>query len=144
MLDIKNLKGVKAEEILKTYEGKNPYIRFMKKKYETESSYYLTSGQSKYVLDFHKTEPQKMDKVIEITEYYAETLKEEYKLKNLPKKIKVETLLVETDKAYHALCKMYKNQDGVKLLWIPKTQLLDDLMYEDVDVEIDFEFRVRR
>jgi SWI/SNF-related matrix-associated actin-dependent regulator 1 of chromatin subfamily A len=139
MLDIKNLKGVKAEEILKTYKGKNPYIRFMKKKYETESSYYLSSGQATYVIDFHKTEPQKMDKVVEITEYYAETLKEEHKLKKLPKKIKVETLLAETDKAYHALCKLYRNQDGVKLLWIPKTQLLDDLMYEDIEVEIDFD-----
>jgi len=139
MLDINNLKGKKAENILKEYDGKNPYIRFMKKKYETESSYYLTSGQSKYVLDFHDTKPQKMDKVIEITEYFAESLKEEHKLKNLPKKIKVETLLAETDKAYHVLCKLYRNQKGVKLLWIPKTQLLDDLMYEDVDIEIDFD-----
>ena len=139
MLDINNLKGKKAENILKEYDGRNPYIRFMKKKYETESSYYLTSGQSKYVLDFHDTEPQKMDKVIEITEYFAESLKEEHKLKNLPKKIKVETLLAETDKAYHVLCKLYRNQKGVKLIWIPKTQLLDDLMYEDVDIEIDFD-----
>jgi SWI/SNF-related matrix-associated actin-dependent regulator 1 of chromatin subfamily A len=139
MLDIKNLKGVKAEEILKKYSGKNPYIRFMKKKYETESSYFLTSGQSKYVIDFHQTIPQKMDKVVEITEYFAETLKEEHKLKKLPKRIMVETLLAETDKAYHALCKLYRNQDGVKLIWIPKTQLLDDLMYEEVEVTIDFE-----
>jgi len=139
MLDINNLKGKKAENILKEYNGRNPYIRFMKKKYETESSYYLTAGQSKYVLDFHETEPRKMDKVIEITEYYAETLKEEHKLKNLPNKIKVETLLAETDKAYHALCKLYRNQEGVKLLWIPKTQLLDDLMYEDIDIDIDFD-----
>jgi len=139
MLDINNLKGKKAENILKEYNGRNPYIRFMKKKYDTESSYYLTAGQSKYVLDFHETEPRKMDKVIEITEYYAETLKEEHKLKNLPNKIKVETLLAETDKAYHALCKLYRNQEGVKLLWIPKTQLLDDLMYEDIDIDVDFD-----
>ena len=139
MLDIKNLKGKKAEELLKTYEGKNPYIRFMKKKYELESSYYLTTGQAKYVINFNNTEPKKMDKVIEITDYYAETLKEEHKLKNTPKKIMVETLLAETDKAYHALCKLYKNQEGVKLLWIPKTQLLDDLMYEDIDVVVDYE-----
>jgi SWI/SNF-related matrix-associated actin-dependent regulator 1 of chromatin subfamily A len=80
-----------------------------------------------------------MDKVIEITEYYGETLKEEHKLKNLPNKIKVETLLAETDKAYHTLCKLYRNQEGVKLLWIPKTQLLDDLMYEDIDIDVDFD-----
>ena len=37
------------------------------------------------------------------------------------------------------MCKLYRNQKGVKLIWIPKTQLLDDLMYEDVDIEIDFD-----
>ncbi len=139
MLDIKNLKGKKAEELLKVYEGKNPYIRYMKKKYELESSYYLTSGQSKYVIDFHNTDPLKMDKVVSITDYYSGVLQEEHKLKKLPKKIMVETLLGETDKAYHAICKLYKNQEGTKLLWIPKTQLLDDLMFEEVVVNVDFE-----
>jgi SWI/SNF-related matrix-associated actin-dependent regulator 1 of chromatin subfamily A len=139
MLDIKNLKGKKAEELLKVYEGKNPYIRYMKKKYELESSYYLTSGQSKYVIDFHNTDPLKMDKVVEITDYYSGVLQEEHKLKKLPKKIMVETLLGETDKAYHALCKLYRNQEGTKLLWIPKTQLLDDLMFEEIEVNVDFD-----
>jgi SWI/SNF-related matrix-associated actin-dependent regulator 1 of chromatin subfamily A len=139
MLDIKNLKGKKAEELLKIYEGKNPYIKYMKKKYELESSYYLTSGQSKYVIDFHNTEPLKMDKVIEITEYFSGVLQEEHKLKNPPKKILVETLLGATEKAYHALCKLYKNQEGTKLIWIPKTQLLDDLMFEEIEVNVDFD-----
>jgi len=35
MLDIKDIKGLKSEEILKSYEGKNPYINYMKKKYMT-------------------------------------------------------------------------------------------------------------
>ena len=32
MLDIKDIKGLGVEELLKTYDGKNPYISYMKKK----------------------------------------------------------------------------------------------------------------
>mgnify|MGYP000453842854 CR=1 FL=1 len=36
MLDIKDIKGLKGEELLETYNGKNPYINYMKKKYINE------------------------------------------------------------------------------------------------------------
>ena len=74
-----------------------------------------------------------------MTNYFSEELKKEHKLKILPKKIFVETLLVESDKAIHIICKLYKNQKDVKLIWVPKTQILDDIHYEDIEVEIDFD-----
>ena len=43
MLDIKDIKGLKIEELLVTYEGKNPYINYIKKKYQTEKYYFLTT-----------------------------------------------------------------------------------------------------
>ena len=52
MLDIKDIKGLDSEESIKKYEGKNPYINYMKKKYKTEKSYYLTTNQSKYVKSY--------------------------------------------------------------------------------------------
>ena len=63
MLDIKDIKGLGGEEMLKQYNGKNPYINYMKKKYESEKSYFLTPNQSKYVKKFFKTEPKKIDRV---------------------------------------------------------------------------------
>ena len=33
MLDIKDIKGMKSEEILELYGGKNPYINYMKKSF---------------------------------------------------------------------------------------------------------------
>ena len=48
MLNIKDIKGLESEDILKIYEGKNPYINYMKKKYMTEKSYFLTTNQAKY------------------------------------------------------------------------------------------------
>ena len=139
MLDIKDIKGLKSEELLKTYSGKNPYINYMKKKYETEKSYFLTTNQSKYVKTYYDVIPKSINKIIELTEYYREQLQEEYKLKTPIKKILIETLLVESDKALHVICKFYKNQEDVKLIWIPKTQVIDDIHYNETSVNVDYE-----
>ena len=138
MLDIKDIKNLCSEDLLITYEGKNPYIKYMRKKKETEKNYFLTNNQSNYVKNYFTFEPKELNKVIELTNYFSEELKEEHKLKITPKKIFVETLLAESDKAIHVICKLYKNQKDVKLVWIPKTQILDDINYEDIDVDIDF------
>ena len=139
MLDVKDIKNLDSEDLLMTYEGKNPYIKYMRKKKETEKNYFLTNNQSNYVKNYFTFEPKVLNKVIELTNYFSEELKEEHKLKITPKKIFVETLLAESDKALHVICKLYKNQKDVKLLWIPKTQILDDIHYEDIDVDIDFD-----
>ena len=139
MLDVKDIKNLDSEDLLMSYEGKNPYIKYMRKKKETEKNYFLTNNQSNYVKNYFTFEPKELNKVIELTNYFSEELKEEHKLKITPKKIFVETLLAESDKAIHVICKLYKNQKDVKLLWIPKTQILDDIHYEDIDVDIDFD-----
>ena len=120
-------------------EVKNPYINYMKKKYETEKSYFLTTNQAKYVKKYFSFTPQTINKIIEITNYYGEQLKEEHNLKNTPKKILIETLLAESNKAIHIICKFYKNQEEVKLIWIPKTQLIDDIHFEDTEIEVEYE-----
>jgi len=139
MLDVKDIKNLDGEDLLVTYEGNNPYINYMKKKFQTEKKYFLTNSQSKYVKKYFNVEPKKLNKVIELTNYFSEELKNEHKLKITPKKIFVETLLAESDKAIHIICKLYKNQKDVKLIWVPKTQILDDIHYEEIDVDVDFE-----
>jgi SWI/SNF-related matrix-associated actin-dependent regulator 1 of chromatin subfamily A len=139
MLDVKDIKNLDSEDLLVSYEGNNPYINYMKKKFQTEKKYFLTNSQSKYVKKYFNVEPKKLNKVVELTNYFSEELKKEHKLKILPKKIFVETLLAESDKAIHIICKLYKNQKDVKLIWVPKTQILDDIHYEDINVEIDFD-----
>jgi hypothetical protein len=49
MLDIKDIKNLDSESLLMNYEGKNPYIIYMKKKLTTEKKYFLTNNQSNYV-----------------------------------------------------------------------------------------------
>ena len=139
MLDIKDIKGLGGEELLKDYSGSNPYIKYMKKKYLNEKSYFLTTNQSKYVKKFYNFKPKNINKVVEITNYFSEQIYEEYKLKTPINKIMVETLLAESEKAIHVICKFYRNQKDVKLLWIPKTQLIDDIHYEDKKIDVDFD-----
>jgi len=139
MLDIKDINNLDVETLLTSYEGKNPYIRYMKKKLLTEKNYYLTNNQSNYIKSYFYFEPKVINKIIEVTNYYSEQLQEEHKLNITPKKIFIDTLIAESDKAIHVLCKLHKKQDDFKLLWVPKTQLLDDIHFEEINVEIDFE-----
>ena len=84
MLDIKDIKGLDGEELLKSYEGKNPYINYMKKKYLTEKKYFLTTSQSKYVKKYFNFEPKTLNK--DNRNYHniiSEQLIEEHKL-NVP------------------------------------------------------------
>lgn len=139
MLDIKDINNLDVDILLSSYEGKNPYIRYMKKKMVTEKNYFLTNSQSNYIKTYFYFEPKVINKVIELTDYFSEQLQEEHKLKILPKKIFIDTLLAESEKAIHVLCKLHKKQDDFKLLWIPKTQLLDDIHYEELNIDIDFD-----
>ena len=139
MLDIKDINNLDVDILLSSYEGKNPYMRYMKKKMVTEKNYFLTNSQSNYIKSYYYFEPKVINKVIELTDYFSEQLQEEHKLKILPKKIFIDTLLAESEKAIHVLCKLHKKQDDFKLLWVPKTQLLDDIHYEELNIDIDFE-----
>ena len=58
MLDIKDIKNLDGEDLLATYKGNNPYIKYMKKKIETEKKYFLTNNQSKYVKKYLHFEPK--------------------------------------------------------------------------------------
>ena len=115
MLDIKDINNLDVDILLSSYEGKNPYIRYMKKKMVTEKNYFLTNSQSNYIKSYYYFEPKVINKVIELTDYFSGQLQEEHKLKILPKKIFIDTLLAESEKAIHVLCKLHKKQDDFKI-----------------------------
>lgn len=126
--------------ILEKYEGKNPYLKKLKIKLkESKGKMSLTQTQSKYILDNHDKEPILLNKVIEISDYLATELQKSNYLKILPKRILVEFVLGETDKTYHIYGKLKRNQEKSGMYFIPKTQILDDMFFEEVDVEVDFE-----
>jgi SWI/SNF-related matrix-associated actin-dependent regulator 1 of chromatin subfamily A len=135
MLDISKLKNRTTILQLKEYEGPNEYIRRMKINV-LHGKVLLTPSQITYVEENYTREPIEISKIIEITPYFGEQLKEKWELNHVPERILVEYLLAENEKAYHVKGKLYRNQKKSELYFI---QLNSDLFEEEIeDLDIDF------
>lgn len=141
MVDVSKILSKFSSEKLKNYVGGNDYILSLQQKMKLNPYMILTKNQLDYLDKNIKKEPEIINKVVEITEYFGEELKKQFELKNTPKKIQVFKLLSENDKSYHVTGKLYKNQKEYVLFYIPKTQILDTLEPNDNydDIEVDFE-----
>ena len=138
MLDITKLKNRTTLIKLKEYNGPNEYIHRLKIE-ALNGRVILTPSQVEYINDNYTSEPIEINKVIEITPFLGESLKEKWNLNHVPERILVEWLLTENDKTFHIRGKLYKNQKKSELYFIPKTQVNTDLFEEDIDVEVDFQ-----
>jgi SWI/SNF-related matrix-associated actin-dependent regulator 1 of chromatin subfamily A len=139
MLDLSKLKSRTVLLRLKEYEGNNEYLHRLRIN-ALNGQVNLTPSQVEYINNNYTTEPIEINKVISITPYFGEQLKEKWELKHVPERILVELLLAESDKAYHIKGKLYKNQKKSELYFLPKTQLNTDLFEdEDIDIEVDFQ-----
>jgi len=134
--DIGSLKAVKK---LREYKGINPYIKKLKITLEEKGKISLTSAQSKYILDNYQREPDLINRVIEISEYLGEELKKANKLPFVPKRIKFEYILGENDKTFHVYGKLTQKQKKSGMYFIPKTQVIDDPYFEEIDIDFDFD-----
>lgn len=139
MIDINKIKGVSALNKLKTYEGNNPYIKMLKTKLLNKGKLVLTSNQHDYILRNFELDPIKINKIVSITEYLGNELQKQFQLKFVPEKILIEYILDDSEKTYHVSGKLKRNQTNSELFFIPKTQLLDDPYFEEIDVEVDFD-----
>lgn len=138
MIQAEDIKIKKITDKLITYDGLNPYLNYLKKKVKSEN-YQLTKTQIDYVNKNHNREIIELNNIISITKFFGQELQKEHHLKNPPEKILIQSIIGENDKSYHVLGKLYKNQEDVKLFWLPKTQLIDDLFSTYDDVKINFE-----
>ena len=138
MIQAEDIKIKKITDKLLNYEGMNPYLNYLKKKVKSEN-YQLTKTQIDYVNKNHNREIIELNNVISITKFFGQELQKEHHLKNPPEKILIQSIIGENDKSYHVLGKLYKNQEDIKLFWLPKTQLIDDLFTNYDDVKVDFE-----
>lgn len=138
LIDINKLKNVQSLSLLNKYEGKNPYLKKLKRDYEKYGKV-LTQTQANYIVDNHNVDPFLINKVINITEYLGEELKKNHNLSFTPKRILFQFILAETEKSYHIYGKLKQNQKQPSMYWIPKTQVLDDPYWEEPNVEVDFD-----
>lgn len=140
MIDLTKLKNKTTLEKIRNYSGDNDHILKMKKRLDSEGFFVLTSSQISYIEDNHERDTMEINRVVDITSYLGEQLKEKYELKNIPERVFVEKFLTENNKSYHVKGKLYKNQKQSILFHIPKTQLLTDMFYEPYeDLEVNFD-----
>jgi SWI/SNF-related matrix-associated actin-dependent regulator of chromatin subfamily A-like protein 1 len=139
LIDINKIKGVGALSLLNKYEGKNPYIKKLKKQHQKNGGITLTPKQSTYIEEFHKVEPMKINRVVAITEYLGEQLKKQHHLSFTPKRILVMFMLADFEKTFHVYAKFTTKQEKGVMVWLPKTQVLDDPYWEDPNVEVEFQ-----
>ena len=139
LIELGDIKGRSAFEFLEKYEGKNPYIKKLKKDYLTNKGLKLTTTQSNYIIDNHDKEPMLINKVVGISDYLGEELQRKEHLTFQPNRILIEFMLAETEKSFHVYGKLKQNQKFSGMYFIPKTQVMDDPYFEEVDIEVDFD-----
>lgn len=139
MIDINKIKSVGALSLLNKYEGKNPYIKKLKRELEINGKVALTTKQAQYVTEYHNVEPMKINRVITITKYLGEELQKQNNLSFVPERILVLFLLADFEKTLHVYVKFTQKQEKGQMIWLPKTQLIDDIYFEEPNIEVDFD-----
>lgn len=139
MINLEDIGGYSAISRLRDYEGKNPYIKKMKKKLLNDGKIALTEAQSKYILDNYDQEPMLINKVVNISEFLGESLQQQEKLSFKPERILIEFMLADSEKTYHVYGKLTRKQEKSGMYFLPKTQVMDDPYFIESDVDVDFE-----
>lgn len=139
MINLDDIQGHSALSLLENYSGINPYIRKMRNDYLKNKKVKLTETQIKYIVDNHQREPMLINRVIGISKFLGEELQRQEQLSFTPERILIEYILAENEKTYHIYGKLKKNQTESKMYWLPKTQVLDDPYFEEVNIDVNFE-----
>jgi len=138
-MKLEDLKGYSAINILKEYKGKNPYIKKLKFDHEnTRGGIRLTTTQSAYITRNHEYEPLLVNRVIAITEYLGTEMQKKYNLTFQPERVLFEYILGETEKSIHVYGKLKRNQKKSEMYFIPKSQLMDDPYFDEINIDVDF------
>lgn len=139
MISLDDIRGSAAITLLAEYKGKNPYLKKLRNDYLKNKKISLTDNQEKYIIENHDKEPILINKVVRVTPYLGEELKKQYQLKFIPEKMLIEYILADTEKTYHVYGKLKQNQAESGMYWLPKTQVLDDPYFTEIDIDVNFD-----
>lgn len=128
----------KSIDILRNYEGENPYIIKLKNDliYRNKS---LNDFNTEYVLKNFDKKPKLIDKTIKITEWYGKKLKEDFNIDFIPTVLKIKFLLGETDTTFHCLAK-YRQSVDYDYIFLNKKGVMTNFVLDDYhNVKVDFD-----
>ena len=129
-----------AIDILKEYNGENPYLLRLKRdiilcrKTDLLSDYvveYIKKNSNNKIIQINKT--------IQIADWYGEKLKSEYELEFLPEKVRIYSYFGETSVSFHCTIKYRQNMDTLEV-FLPKKAVLGNFLIGDYhEVNVDFD-----
>lgn len=129
---------LQALDILKVYNGQNPYILMLKRDILMKNVE-LTDFNAEYILKNHGFQPKQINKTIKIADWYQAKKKEDWGLDFLPEKLAVKWLLGETSTTYHCYVKYRQSVDPVQA-FLPKKAVLTNFLVEDYkQLYVDFD-----
>lgn len=138
---IKSIKKFsEALEILRKYNGSNPYMLMLKRDFFVfEKSDAIGEFQVEYIIKNKDFEPKPINKTIKVTKWYAENRKEAWKTDFLPEKLHIVTLLGETQTTYNCYVQ-YRQSVPPVMCFLPKKAILNNFLVDDYHkINVDFD-----
>lgn len=133
-------KTTQALEILKNYEGENPYILMLKRDmfvYEDPDA--VGDFQIDYILQNYNYKPKTINRVTKIPEWYGIDRQEKWNTEFIPQKLLVCSIFGETDTSYSCYVQ-YRQSVPPVICFLPKKAIINNLFVNDYNkVEVDFD-----
>lgn len=124
--------------MLKNYNGKNPYLLWLKLDVLKGKSDEIGEFQVEFVLKNYDFEPVMIKKSVSLAPWYQEKKKEAWELDFLPEKVAIYRYFGQTDSTYVCEVKYRKNMDP-KLTMLSKKGVIENFLAPDYkNMYLDF------
>jgi SWI/SNF-related matrix-associated actin-dependent regulator 1 of chromatin subfamily A len=129
-----------AYDILKSYNGDNPYIIMLKNDVYAYKCLSLNDFHIEYILKNYNYKPIYLNKIIKIAKWFGEQKQKDWNVDFIPEKLLITYIIGETDTTYNVYVRYRQSQEKAVMCFIPKKALLTQLFIESYeDKNIDFE-----
>lgn len=126
-----------ALDILKEYNGDNPYILLLKRDVYLKNID-LSDFAVEYIIKNNSFKSVAINKTVKLANWYQEKKKEDWGIDFLPEKISIKWLLGETSTTYHCYIKYRQNMEP-KQVFLPKKAVLNNFLISDYkNLFVDF------
>ena len=129
-----------AIDLLKNYDGINTYLLALKRDIVTYKKVdKLTDFNVDYVLKNINYQIKDVNKIVHVTDWYGDELKDKWETDFRIEKVLIKKLLGETDKFYHCFIQYRKNVEP-SYAFLKKNGIIGNFLLEDYhNISIDFD-----
>lgn len=129
-----------AYDILKRYDGENPYmLRLQKKVYVNKERDVMSDFNVNFIVGNENFIPKKINKIIKVADWWAEKKQEDWGTEFLPNRIKIISYLGCSDTLYVCYIQ-YRRSEAPSLCFIPKKAVLTNFLVKNYKkLEVDFD-----